>query len=292
MGCREGDEAHLNERLIRRSDGFDRFEWTLGSKAAAADGALIVLSAFPGGLLEAELVVRNPLEAAGLHDSSLESVQVSILDRSCRVRTVGVCGDLQEGALADIGCRNLESFFLLFDSQELSDNAWPGNIQDGLLDGEDCAGVLRLYLAGGMLEAGGSPLRSELPALSGHSPRPSVSAASGTRLDGVAAGRLSFSVLTGLSYSVGSKQFSAQLLVLTDTDVICLPEVPERIPVSVCFEGVKSCTVRFDETTMEWSERLGNVASCIVDEKRGVCWLYLRNGIVVIEAHAAVMLFD
>ncbi len=237
-------------------------------------------------------MVRNPLEAAGLHDSSLDSVQVSILDRSCRVRTVGVCGDLQEGALADIGCRNLESFFLLFDSQELSDNAWPGNIQDGLFDGEDCAGVLRLYLAGGMLEAGGSPLRSELPALSGHSPRPSVSAASGTRLDGVAAGRLSFAVLTGLSYSVGSKQFSAQLLVLTDTDVICLPEVPERIPVSVCFEGVKSCTVRFDETTMEWSERLGNVASCIVDEKRGVCWLYLRNGIVVIEAHAAVMLFD
>lgn len=143
---------------------------------------LIVLSAFPRGLLEAELVVRNPLEETGLHDSSLDSVQVSILDRSCRVRAVGVCGDLPEGALADFGCRNLESFFLLFDSQELSDNAWPGNIQDGHFDGEDCAGVFRLYLAGGMLEAGGSPLRSELPSLSGHSPRPSVSAASGTRL--------------------------------------------------------------------------------------------------------------
>ncbi len=237
-------------------------------------------------------MIRNPLEATGLHDSSLDSVQVSILDRFCLVRAVGVCGDLAEGALADIGCHSLESFFLLIDSQELSDNAWPGNIQDGHFDGEDCAGVLRLYLAGGMLEAGGSPLRSELPSLSGHSPRLNVSKAPGGRLDGVAAGRLSFAVLTGLSHSVGSKQFSVQLLVLKDTDVICLPEVPERIPVSVCFEGVKSCTVRFDKTVMEWNERFGNVASCLVDERRGICWLYLRNGIVVIEAHAAVMLFD
>jgi len=238
------------------------------------------------------LAVRNPLEATGLHDSSLDSVQVSVLDRSCLVRAVGVCGDLPEGTLVDIGCHNLESFFMLFDSQELSDNAWPGNIQDGHFNGEDCAGVLRLYLAGGMLEAGGSPPRSEFPLLPAHSPRPSVPTVPGRRLDGVAAGRLSFAVLTGLSHSVGSKQFSAQLLVLKDTDISCLPEVPERVPVSVCFEGVKSCVVRFDETAMEWNERLGNVASCIVDEKRGVCWLYLRNGIVVIEAHAGVMLFD
>lgn len=101
-------------------------------------------------------MVRSPLEATGLHDSSLDSVQVSILDKSCLIRTVGVCGDLAEGALADIGCHNLESFFLLSDSQELSDNAWPGNIQDGHFDGLGCTGVLRLYLAGGMLEAGGA----------------------------------------------------------------------------------------------------------------------------------------
>ncbi|MBN5151946.1 hypothetical protein JY458_13325 [Stenotrophomonas maltophilia] len=237
-------------------------------------------------------MLQKPLEATGLHDSSLDSVQVSILDRSCLVRAVGVCGELPEGVLADIGCHDLESFFLLLDSQELSDNAWPGNIQDGHFDGEDCTGVLRLYLTGGMLEAGGGPLRSGFPSLPAHSSRPSVPTVPGRRLDGVAAGRLSFAVLTGLSLSVGSKQFSAQLLVLRDTDVICLPEVPERIPVSVYFEGVKSCTVRFDETLMEWNERLGNVASCIVDEKRGVCWFYLRNGIVMIEARAAVMLFD
>lgn len=237
-------------------------------------------------------MLQKPLEATGLHDSSLDSVQVSILDRSCLVRAVGVCGELAEGALADIGCHNLESFFLLFDSQELSDNAWPGNIQDGHFDGEDCTGVLRLYLAGGMLEAGGGPLRSGFPSLPAHSPRPIVPTVPGRRLDGVAAERLSFAVLTGLSHSVGSKQFSAQLLVLKDTDISCVPEVPERVPVSVCFEGVKSCVVRFDETAMEWNERFGNVASCIVDEKRGVCWLYLRNGIVVIEAHAGVMLFD
>ena len=35
---------------------------------------------------------RNPLGATGLHDSSFDSVQVSILDRSCQERVVGVCG--------------------------------------------------------------------------------------------------------------------------------------------------------------------------------------------------------
>ena len=109
------------------------------------------------------MVVRSPLEATGLHDSSLDSVQVSILDKSCLIRTVGVCGDLAEGALADIGCHNLESFFMLSDSQELSDNAWPGNIQDGHFDGLGCTGVLRLYLAGGMLEAGGQSTQVGAP---------------------------------------------------------------------------------------------------------------------------------
>lgn len=208
------------------------------------------------------------------------------------MRVVGVCGDLAEGALVDIGCHHLQSFFLLLDSQELSDNVWPGNVQDVHFDAEGRAGVLRIYLAGGMLEAGGSLVKSNSPSLRARSPVPIVSVVPGRRLDGGAAGRLSFAVLTGLSHSVGSKQFSVQLLVLKDVDIGRLPDVPVRVPVSVCFEGVRSCTVRLDQTAMEWHERLGNVANCIVDEKRGVFWLYLRNGLVVIEADAASMLFD
>ncbi len=237
------------------------------------------------------LAKRNPLGATGLHDSSFDSVQVSILDRSCQVRVVGVCGDLAEGTLADISCRNLESFFLVLDSHELSESAWPGNIQDGHFDGEDGACVLRLFLAGGMLEARGGSLGSELPSAPEHSPGPVGLAGAGIRLDGTVAHGLHSAVLTGFCHSAANKQFTAQLLVLRDAETGRLPESPERISASVCFEGVRSSVVRFDATAMVEHERFGNVASCVVDEGRGVFWLYLLNGIVEIEARAAILSF-
>lgn len=240
---------------------------------------------------ELGLTKRNPLGATGLHDSSFDSVQVSIMDRSCRARVGGVCGDLAEGTLADIFCRNLESLFLLLDSHQLLESAWPGNIQDGHFDGEDGAGVLRLYLVGGMLEARGGSLGSEWPSVSEHLPEPVGLTGAGIRLDGTVAHRLHFAVLTGFGHFAARKQFTAQLLVLREAETGRLPESPERISASIYFEGVRSCLVRFDATAMVEYERFGNVASCVVDERRGVFWLYLLNGIVEIEADAAILSF-
>ena len=103
---------------------------------------------------------RSPLGASGLHDASLDALQVSLQERSSVVRVVGVSGDLPEGTAADLTCQGLDSYFLLLDSKELSENARPGNIQDGHFEPGGETGVFRLYLTGGMLEARGAILAS------------------------------------------------------------------------------------------------------------------------------------
>lgn len=228
------------------------------------------------------------MEAIGLHDSSLDSIQVSILDKTCLVRVLGVTGDIPEGAGADISCGGLDSFFLTLESEEMLDNARPGNVQDGHFEGGQ---VLRFYLTGGMVEARVGTLAAQVKSTSKHCSLTAELEGKRSRFDSDIATGLDFAVLTGFWYSDVRKAFCARLLVPTVSLPERVPESVERVPVSVYFEAVRSCTVRFDSSAMLGHEPFGNVKGCIVDDNRGVSWLYLRNGIIEVSAGAASMTF-
>ncbi len=231
---------------------------------------------------------RSPLGASGLHDASLDALQVSLQERSCVVRVVGVSGDLPEGTAADLACHGLDSYFLLLDSKELSENARPGNIQDGHFESGGETGVSRLYLTGGMLEAQGAVLASDV-----HGREPPMLAmaddAAGADHSDLPAGEaLHFSVLTGFAHWVERRRFFLQLLVPRDAPRQQVPQVVDRVPASVCFKGVTSLTVRFDASALGDHDRFGNVRNFLFDRSRGLYWIYLSNGIIEVSAASAV----
>ncbi|AWH47646.1 hypothetical protein C1926_19805 [Stenotrophomonas sp. ZAC14A_NAIMI4_1] len=190
--------------------------------------------------------------------------------------------------MADITCHGLDSFFLLLDSNELSENARPGNIQDGHFESGGEAGVSRLYLTGGMLEARGAVLASDV-----HGREPPLLAmiddATDAEYSDVLAGEaLHLSVLTGFAHWVERRRFSLQLLVPKDAPRQQVPLVVDRAPASVCFKGVTSLTVRFDGSALGDHDRFGNVRNFLFDRERGLYWIYLSNGIIEVSAASAV----
>ena len=232
--------------------------------------------------MDAKPVRRYPLGNISLHDTAIEALQVSLVDRRSVVRVRGVSGDLPREVRADITCHGLDSQFLLLDSHELSVNARSGNVQDGHFECLGEAGVFRLHLTGGMLECTARQLASIIheaapPALAGAS-----ACSVWTDFDTGPDDLLFFAVLTGFTYDVARRRFWTQLLLWEEAS-------QQRVPAWVCFKGVRSFTVRLDASTLQVEGRAGNVSHCLMDKQRGICRFYLCNGIIQISAESAVI---
>lgn len=92
------------------------------------------------------------------HDGVINSVSLSIVERTCKIDLS--LGDYKVGRARSaclLACTGTEDFFGRFGFEELADNASSGNIQDGRVD--TSRGNLRLYLAGGLVEAAGRDVR-------------------------------------------------------------------------------------------------------------------------------------
>ena len=227
-----------------------------------------------------------------LHDSSLDAFGVSVTHGSCVVRLAGVTGDLPNSACVEISCSQLNSLFLVIDGEEICDNAWPGNVQDGRIEAADHSEVFRLYLAGGMLEVGGIFTSHIVPrhvdsAVSHFRPSEAVKP-----FDQQLADALHFAVLTEISHSVERKEIAIQLLApVGDISNPLQADLPRRAA-TIILEEVRSCVMRLDASTVGGCGILGNVRNCLLDEERGIVWLYLRNGIIEVKAERALFAFD
>lgn len=238
-----------------------------------------------------ELDIMSNASFPSLHDASLDVVAVSVIDGTCVVRIAGVSGDLPTSAWVELTCSQLNSFFLVVDGEEIQGNASSGNVQDGRIEAMAQSDVFRLYLAGGMLEAGGILSSSVIPrVVHGAFPHPDAVRES-TPLDRDLADALHCAVFTHVSLAVEHKEIVIQLLASADSMSIPRSKDLPRRAATVTLQGISSCVMRFDASTVGARGPLGNVRNCLVDEARGVLWFYLENGIVEVKAERALIAF-
>ena len=224
-------------------------------------------------------------EAAGLnkfrdvefHDGVINSVSLSIVDRACEI---DLClGDYKVGrdrSGYSLSCTGVAEFFGRFGFGELADNASAGNIQDGHVDAS--GGSLRLYLAGGLVEAGGSNV--DLAAL--HRPMDAtgtskirVGRGGFKRLESV---EFDFSYLESIAFSPATGTCSMNLLMRSGGITSDLH------PVSISFSGVTSCVAKLDVAALAGEHRFGNVRSCIVHRKQHMIRMYVSEGFIEVIA--------
>jgi hypothetical protein len=224
-----------------------------------------------------EVTCQEMFDDVEFHDGVINSVSLSIVERTCEIDLS--LGDYKVGRARSaclLACTGTEDFFGRFGFEELADNASSGNIQDGRVD--TSRGSLRLYLAGGLVEAAGRDVR--LAAL----PRP-IDAAETSR---VRAGRggfkkiedveFDFSYLESIHFSPAAGTCSMNLL-MCKGGITSDPK-----PVTVAFSGVTSCLAKLDVASLAGEHRFGNVRSFIVHRKQNMIRMYVSDGLIEVVA--------
>jgi len=224
-----------------------------------------------------DVTCQERFDDVEFHDGVINSVSLSIVERTCEIDLS--LGDYKVGRARSaclLACTGTEDFFGRFGFEELADNASSGNIQDGRVD--TSRGSLRLYLAGGLVEAAGRDVR--LAAL----PRP-MDAAETSR---VRAGRggfkkievveFDFSYLESIHFSPAAGTCSMNLL-MRKGGITSDPQ-----PMTIAFSGVTSCLAKLDVASLAGEHRFGNVRSCIVHRKRDMIRMYVSDGFIEVVA--------
>lgn len=223
--------------------------------------------------------VENPLDGVALHDTAMTSLQLSVERLACTVEVEGSGGQLPKGERVAISCQRLHSIFTSFNFAEMLDNVWPGNVQDGRCD---AAGVFRLYLTGGMVEAGATNLvlRDRGHVDDGNS---------GKAMSVVVSG---YEALYGVDFDSGFLRridVSLAVGIVTVHLLMRAGDASEAVPTVLSFSGVKSCHLRLDVAAMKESVRLGNIRTVHMNVKGGIFWMYCREGFVEIVAEQVAM---
>jgi len=219
--------------------------------------------------------VDNPLKEVVLHDTAMTSVQVSFDQLACRVEVEGSGGEMPKGQRKVVACGGLHSIFASFNFAELRENVWPGNVQDGHFS---AAGVFRLYLTGGMFEAGATSLTvcDSVQRDGGNFVEPLSVVISG--FDGICSVDFDMGFLQHLDVSFALGKATAHVLIRVGDGSSGL------VPAVLSFSGMKSCNMRLDVAAMKDSVRFGNIRTLHLHAKSGIVWLYCREGFVEIIA--------
>lgn len=211
------------------------------------------------------------------HDGVINSVSLSIVEQACEI---DLClGDYKVGRArsgCSLSCTGVGQFFGRFGFEELADNASFGNIQDGRVD--TSSGSLRLYLAGGLVEAAGSHVQlAALPGSVGAMETSSVRIRRGgfKKIESV---EFDFSYLESIRFSPAMGTCSMSLLMRRDGILSDLQ------PVRIEFSGVTSCLAKLDVAALAGEHRFGNVRSCIVHRKQSMIRMYVSDGFIEVLA--------
>ena len=224
-----------------------------------------------------DVTCQERFDDVEFHDGVINSVSLSIVEKTCEIDLS--LGDYKVGRARSaclLSCAGIEEFFGRFGFEELAHNASFGNIQDGRVD--TSRGSLRLYLAGGLVEAAGRDVR--LAAL----PRPM----DGAETSRVRAGRggfkkiedveFDFSHLESIHFSPAAGICSMNLLMRKGGITSDLQ------PVTIAFSGVTSCLAKLAVASLAGEHRFGNVRSCIVHHKQNMIRMYVSDGFIEVVA--------
>ncbi|WNH47947.1 hypothetical protein PDM28_14870 [Stenotrophomonas aracearum] len=222
----------------------------------------------------------NPLKDVALHDTALTSVELALDRLMCTVEVEGSGGQMAEGERVVITCQGLHSFFASFNLAEMLDNDWPGNVQDGRYHEN---GIFRVYLTGGMLEAGAAaltlgdsaPLEHEAPGEGAHVVISGYQALYAVDFD--------FGFLEHLSVSPTLGAITAHVLMR-----VADPS-SELVPAVLSFTGVKSCSLKLDVAAMKAPARFGSLRSLRMSVRSRTVWMYCSEGFVEVVADQVVL---
>lgn len=233
--------------------------------------------------LEAEvggLTCPSNFDDVELHDGVINSVSVSIVDQYCEIDLS--LGDYKVGrgrSASLLSCTGLASFFGRFGFPELADNSSAGNVQDGRVD--QSGGSLRLYLAGGLVEAAGSKIDLDVG-------RELMDRVTASKIGVGSAGFAQiekadflFSYLESIHFSVATSTCVIDLLMAAGGSA------PDLYPVRMSFSHVTSCLAKLDVAGLAGEHRFGNVRSCIVSRKEKMIRMYVRDGFIEVVAGRA-----
>ena len=216
------------------------------------------------------------------HDGVINSVSLSIVERTCEIDLS--LGDYKVGRARSaclLACTGTEDFFGRFGFEELADNASSGNIQDGRVD--TSRGSLRLYLAGGLVEAAGCDVRLAAmarPMDAAGTPCVRTGRGGFKKIEDV---EFDFSHLESIHFSSAAGICSMNLLMRKEG----ITSDPQ--PVTIAFSGVTSCLAKLDVASLAGEHRFGNVRSCIVHRKQNMIRMYVSNGFIeVVPARASI----
>lgn len=224
-----------------------------------------------------EVTCQEDFDDVEFHDGVINSVSLSIVERTCEIDLS--LGDYKVGrarSACSLSCAGTEEFFGRFGFEELADNASSGNIQDGRVDAS--RGSLRLYLAGGLVEAAGRDVRlAALPWPMDAAGTSRVRAGCGgfKKIEGV---EFDFSYLESIHFSPVTGTCSMKLLMRRGGIA------SDAQPVMVAFSGVTSCIAKLDVAALSGEHRFGNVRSCIVHRKQNMIRMYVSDGFIEVIA--------
>ncbi|MFL9584478.1 hypothetical protein [Stenotrophomonas sp. AB1(2024)] len=229
------------------------------------------------------MTCQSKFDDVEFHDGVINTVSVSILEQLCEI-DLGL-GDYKVGrgrSASLLSCKGLNSFFGRFGFLELADSASFGNIQDGRVDVS--GGSLRLYLAGGLVEAAGSGVeldaRRELV-------DPAVTSEIGVGSGGftqIEEADFLFSHLESIHFSAATNACVIDLLMSAGGST------SDLYPVRMSFSRVTSCLAKLDVSELAGEHRFGNVRSCIVSRKEKMVRMYVRDGFIeVVAARASLV---
>lgn len=219
--------------------------------------------------------VGNSLKGVALHDTALASVELALDRLACTVEVEGCSGQMPKGERLMITSQGLQSFFASFNFAEMLENARPGNVQDGYCRSN---GVFRVYVTGGMLEAGGAVLTlGDSALLDRENP--------GERLPAVISG---YKALYDVDFDFGFLEHLSISPPLGTVTAYVLMRVAdpssELVPAVLSFTGVKSCSLKLDVAAMKESVRFGNLRSLRMSVKSRTVWMYCSEGFVEVAA--------
>lgn len=226
--------------------------------------------------------IENPLAGIVLHDTALTSVQLRLDQLECIVEVEGSSGALPRGERVMLYCQGLHSFFASFNFAQMLDNARSGNVQDGRYHAN---GVFRVYVTGGMLEAGATSMALSSPGRVDDCNSEPAMPASISGFKALYDVQLDFGFLQQLDISLTLGTVTARVL-MRDRDGDPLSEL---VPAVLTFSKVKSCNMRLDVAAMKESTRFGNISNNHVNVKNGIFWMYCLDGFVEIVAKEVVL---
>jgi len=227
-----------------------------------------------------EVTFPSSFDDVEFHDGVINSVSVSIVDQYCEIDLS--LGDYKVGrrrSASLLSCRGLESFFGRFGFPELADNAAAGNVQDGRVD--ESGGSLRLYLAGGLVEAAGSKVELDVGRELADRLVASKIAVGSAGFVQIEKADFLFSQLESIHFSAATSSCVIDLLMAAGGSP------SELYPVRMSFGRVSSCLAKLDVSGLAAEHGFGNVRSCIVSRKEKMIRMYVSDGFIEVMAGRA-----